>query len=70
MDGTGEHHLKLGSESQNLHVLPHMQIVDLRQVQQYYGMQVSLRGGHAWENQGKERKLKNLNMVDVLSVQE
>jgi hypothetical protein len=36
MDGTGEHHLKQslpGSEGQKSHVLPHMQIIDLKQMQ-------------------------------------
>jgi hypothetical protein len=36
MDGTGEHHLsevKSGSEGQKSHVLPHMQTLDLKQMQ-------------------------------------
>jgi hypothetical protein len=38
MDGSGEHHLKqkLGSEGQKSHVLPHMWIVVLKQMQKYY----------------------------------
>jgi hypothetical protein len=40
------------------HVLPHMQIIDLQKMQQYYGTWVTLRGG--WHKgrigQGKETK--------------
>jgi hypothetical protein len=43
--------------------------IDLKKTQQYYGMLVTLREAHAWkEEQG--RKTKNLNVVDVFSVQE
>jgi hypothetical protein len=38
MDGTREHHSELGqpsSEDQKLYVLPHMQTLDLGQMQQY-----------------------------------
>jgi uncharacterized protein involved in tolerance to divalent cations len=38
--------------------LPHMHTVDLKQMQQNYGMWVTLRGGCTWEGQGKGRKLK------------
>jgi hypothetical protein len=61
MDGTGEHHLKgsePGSEGQRLHVLPHMWNVDQIQIHQYYGKQVTLRGGHIQEREGKRRKLR------------
>jgi hypothetical protein len=34
-----------GSEGQKLHVLPHRPIVDLKQMQQYYGIWVTLRAG-------------------------
>jgi hypothetical protein len=37
---------KLGQKS---HVLPHIQIIDLKQMQQYYWTQVTLRGDHAQE---------------------
>jgi hypothetical protein len=42
-----------------------MWIINLKQMQQYYGMQVTVRDGIG---QGKETK--NLNVVDVLTVQE
>jgi hypothetical protein len=46
-----------------------MQIINLKQMQPYYEIQVILRGGCARRNrQGKETK--NLNVVDVLTVQE
>jgi hypothetical protein len=47
-----------GSENQKLHVLPHMHIVDLKQMQQYHGTGVTLRGGSAREELGKGRKPK------------
>jgi hypothetical protein len=59
MHGIGEHHLKWshpGSEDQKVHVLPHMQIVDLKQMHQYYRTRVTLRGGCAREGLGKGRK--------------
>jgi hypothetical protein len=31
------------------HMFSLMQIIDLKQMQQYYWTQVTLRGGHAWE---------------------
>jgi hypothetical protein len=59
MDGTEEHQLKLaGSEGQNPHVLSHMWILDLIQIQHYYEKQVMLRGDHIWEWEGKRRKLR------------
>jgi hypothetical protein len=45
-----------------------MQIIDPKQMQQYYGTLVTLRGGHASIGQGKQSK--NFNVVDVLTVQE
>jgi hypothetical protein len=47
----------LGSEGQKSHVLPHLQIIDLKQIQ-YYGTWVTLRGGRTWEGEGKGRKPK------------
>jgi hypothetical protein len=32
-----------------LHVLPHVRIIDLKQMQQYYWTWVTLRRGHIWE---------------------
>jgi hypothetical protein len=61
MNGTREHHLRqsyAGLEGQKLHVLPPMWIIDLKQMQQYYGMMVILRGGCTWEGWSKGRKLK------------
>jgi hypothetical protein len=36
----------------------YMEIIDLKQIQQYYGTQVTLRGGYAREGWGKRRKPK------------
>jgi hypothetical protein len=60
MDGTGEDHLKwrqLGSEGQKPHVFSHMWKIDLKQIQQHE-KQVMLKGGHTWEEEGKQRKLR------------
>jgi hypothetical protein len=32
--------------------------IDLIQIQQYYEKQVTVRGGHIWEEQGKRRRLR------------
>jgi hypothetical protein len=53
-----------------LHVLPHMQVIDLKQLQQYYGTWVALRRYCAWEGIGQGKETKNLNAVDVLPVWE
>jgi hypothetical protein len=55
-----------------MNVLPHMQIIDLKQMQQYYGTRVTLRGGHAWcmRRIGQGKESKNLNVIDMLPVQE
>jgi hypothetical protein len=52
-----------------LHVLPHVKIIELKHMQQYYGTWVPLRGvcAHGGIAQGKE--FKNLNVFDVFSVQ-
>jgi hypothetical protein len=36
-----------------------MQITDVKQMQQYYWIQVALRGDHAWNAYGKGRKEKS-----------
>jgi hypothetical protein len=68
MDGTGGH-LKQsysGSEGQKLHVLPHMWIIDLKQIQQYYRTQVTL--GECMGGIGQEKETEKLNVADVLTV--
>jgi hypothetical protein len=60
--------LHLKHLGQKLHVLPHIQIVDLKQMQQYYGAWVTL--GRLCKMGSKGRKTKNMNEVDVLMVQE
>jgi hypothetical protein len=42
------------SKGQKIAVLPHMWKIDLIQMRQYYETLVTLRGGHACEEQGKE----------------
>jgi hypothetical protein len=39
-------------------------------MQQYYEIQITLRGSHTWEEYRKGQKLKNLKLVDVLTKQE
>jgi hypothetical protein len=49
MDGTEEHHLKVSkpnTEGQKPYVLSHKWNIDLTQMQQYYEILVTLRGGH------------------------
>jgi hypothetical protein len=43
---------------QRLHVFSHMWNTDPIQTQQYYEKQVTLRGGHICEREGKRRKLR------------
>jgi hypothetical protein len=43
--------------------------IDLKQMQQYYGMLATLRGV-MFRNIEQGKETKNLNLVDVLSVQE
>jgi hypothetical protein len=47
-----------GSEGEKSHVLPHIQIIDLKQMQQCYGMLITLSGDHAREGYGKEGNQK------------
>jgi hypothetical protein len=52
MDVTGEHHSERGqpgSEDQKLYVLPHMQNLDLGQIQQCGCLDHVTRGEHIWE---------------------
>jgi hypothetical protein len=48
------------------HIFYHMWYIDLKQIQQYYEKQVTLRESHI---QRKKNKIK-MNVVDVLSRQE
>jgi hypothetical protein len=41
--------VKSDSEGQKAHVLPHMWLIDLKQIQQYYRTWVTLRRGCIWE---------------------
>jgi hypothetical protein len=43
---------------QKLHVFSHMWNIDLIQIQQYYDKQVTRKGGHIQEREGKRRKLE------------
>jgi hypothetical protein len=57
-------------KAKKLYFLPHMQVIDLKQLQQYYGTWVALRRYCAWEGIGQGKETKNLNAVDVLPVWE
>jgi hypothetical protein len=60
-DGIGKHHPKWSqsdSEDQRLHVLSHTWHVVPIQIQQNYEKQVTLRGGHLRDREGKRRKLR------------
>jgi hypothetical protein len=39
-------------------IFSHMWNIDLKQIQQYYEKQVTLRGGYIQEREGKRRKLR------------
>jgi hypothetical protein len=41
------------------HIFSQMWNIDLTQIQQYYDKQVTLRGGHIREGEGKRRKLRS-----------
>jgi hypothetical protein len=47
-----------------------MQIIDLKQMQQYYWTQITRKGDHTQEGIGQEKETKKLNVVDVLTVEE
>jgi hypothetical protein len=47
-----------GSEGQKPHTFSHMWHIDLILIQLYYEKQVTLKGGHIGEREGKRRKLR------------
>jgi hypothetical protein len=42
----------------NSQFFPHIWNIDLIQIQQYYDKQVTVTGGHIWEEDGKRGKLR------------
>jgi hypothetical protein len=50
------------------YILPHMQSVDLIQIQQFYEEQVTLREV-TYKKKRQKKEVKKVNMVDVLSIQ-
>jgi hypothetical protein len=47
-----------------------MRIIDLKQIQQYYESQATLSGGLCMGGLGQGKETKNLNVVNVLTIQE
>jgi hypothetical protein len=73
VDGIGEHHIKQslsGSEGQKSHVLPHLGIINLKQMQRYYWTWLHTKRKMCMGGIGKGKETKNLDVVDVLTVEE
>jgi hypothetical protein len=49
-----------------MHILPHIQIIVLKQMQQYYEAQSHFKGRLCTGGIGQGKEAKNLNAVDVL----
>jgi hypothetical protein len=59
MDVIAHHHLKWSypdAEGQMTHVFSHLKNIVLKQIQQYYEKQVTLRGSHIQDKRGKVKE--------------
>jgi hypothetical protein len=73
MDGTGEHHSEWGqpgTENQKSYVLPHMQTLDLGQMQQCGWTGTTWQGESTYGKYGNREKTQNMNAFDVPTPEE